>query len=575
MLNDPNDRADGQKRLVLFTMAALILVFVWMKLFPAPTPPPRSDSDEETAENEVDGSADPADPGQITADGSGQSPDISPRAVPVPDALPPQVLVGPNATLSFTNTGGRLTAVEVVEPEQYIPHDNMQGVFPTEEDEMLPYAVELSGVDELDEDSMFVFVEDESVPTDDGFTRLVYRWTSYDGSIIVTKTFEVDDEAFGTVMTVEVANAGDTPRAYDDMAILVHGTFSTSGGGMFNRSASVVEGICATDRRVERRPGRKIRETETFDGAVRFGGVQERNFLTAVAPRTEEGGARTAESCTYGPENDSGIFVRVTEDDFTINPGESQTFHYTVFVGPKDERFLREYDHGFERSINFGIFSFLARPIRVVLLFFHNLIGNWGLAIILLTILIKLLLLPLTHKTYKNMEKMREVQPRIKELQEKYKNDQQKLVEEQMKLFRETGTSPLGGCLPMLLQMPIWFALYRTIWGSAELHRAEFVGWLSDLSEPDPYFILPLFMGVVMVLQQRMMPTPADNPQAKMMKIIMPIMFTVMMLFLPSGLVLYICVNMILSVFQQLYIRRKRAQDSEEEKKQVNPRKKS
>ena len=167
------------------------------------------------------------------------------------------------------------------------------------------------------------------------------------------------------------------------------------------------------------------------------------------------------------------------------------------------------------------------------------------------------MLFPITQKGYESMEKMKRVQPKLKKLQEKYENDKMKLAEEQMKLFKDEGVSPAGGCLPMLAQMPIYFALYRTIWGSAELYRAPFFGWLDDLSQSDPYFILPALMGLTMLFQQRLMPQSVDNPQMAMISKVMPVMFTVFMLFLPSGLVLYIFINMLLSIGQMLYIRKK------------------
>ena len=203
------------------------------------------------------------------------------------------------------------------------------------------------------------------------------------------------------------------------------------------------------------------------------------------------------------------------------------------------------------------MFSFLALPIRMLLLLLQGFVVNWGLAIILLTFVIKLILLPITQKGYESMEKMKRVQPKLKALQTKYENDKMKLAEEQMALFKAEGVSPLGGCLPMLMQMPIYFALYRTIWGSTELYNAPFVLWIQDLSQRDPYYVLPVLMGGVMFIQQRLMPQAADNPQLQMVNKIMPIMFTGFMLFLPSGLVLYIFVNMLLSILQMLYIREK------------------
>jgi YidC/Oxa1 family membrane protein insertase len=215
-------------------------------------------------------------------------------------------------------------------------------------------------------------------------------------------------------------------------------------------------------------------------------------------------------------------------------------------------------------SVDYGFFKFLAVPLHKILNFIHGLVGNWGVAILLLTLLIKILTWPITHKSYANTERMKEIQPKLDELKTKYENDQQRLTEETMKLFSENKFNPLGGCLPMVLQMPIFYGLYVMIVNSVELYQAEFIFWYTDLSDKDPYFVLPILMGVVMVVQQKfMMTTAAPNPQTKIMMQVMPIMFTAFMLFLPSGLVLYYFLNLLLGVLQQWMIQRKFAKQAE------------
>jgi YidC/Oxa1 family membrane protein insertase len=174
----------------------------------------------------------------------------------------------------------------------------------------------------------------------------------------------------------------------------------------------------------------------------------------------------------------------------------------------------------------------------------------------LLTLLIKILTWPITDKAYSSAERMKKIQPKLQELKEKYANDQQRMTEETMKVFKENNVSPLG-CLPMLIQIPILYALFVMIYNSVELYRANFALWYTDLSAPDPYFVLPILMGAVMVVQQRMTTIETPNPQMAMMMKIMPIMFTAFMLFLPAGLVLYYFVNLILGLAQQFWIKRK------------------
>ncbi len=232
---------------------------------------------------------------------------------------------------------------------------------------------------------------------------------------------------------------------------------------------------------------------------------------------------------------------------------------FQIYVGPKDLSQFKAIDAPLDDSIDFWIVGVIAKPMVAALQLFHEWIPSWGVAILILTVLVKLLLFPLTQWSFKSMASMQRIKPDMDELKKKFANDRQKLNEEMMALYKRNKVNPMGGCFPMLLQMPIWIALYRSIYSSVELYQAPLGGWIQDLSAPDPYYVLPLVMGLSMFLQQRLMPTSLDNQQAKIMMWMMPIMFTGFMLFLPSGLVLYILVNTLLSMAQQYYIKRKDA----------------
>lgn len=237
-------------------------------------------------------------------------------------------------------------------------------------------------------------------------------------------------------------------------------------------------------------------------------------------------------------------------------PGTTQTQQFIVFVGPKKPALLRPIGHDLERLVDYGWFGFVARPMLTLLNFFYGLAHNYGVAIILLTVFVKLLLHPINKSSMASMKKMQQVQPRLAALREKFKGDPTRLNAEMMQLFRAEKINPAGGCLPMLLQLPIYFALYKVLWNSVELYRAPFFGFYRDLSAPDPYFISPILMGVAFWLQQKLTPNPSADPaQAKMMQI-MSLVFTAFMLFLPSGLVLYILINTAVSVFQQWLMNR-------------------
>jgi YidC/Oxa1 family membrane protein insertase len=235
-----------------------------------------------------------------------------------------------------------------------------------------------------------------------------------------------------------------------------------------------------------------------------------------------------------------------------------------VYAGPKDLDTLRGYGRGFDTAIDYGAmakyFAFFSRILLYVMRWFHQVVPphNWGVAIILLTLLVKSLLFPLTAKSVRSMNEMRKLQPEIEKLKAKFGSDREKLNVATMQLYQQHKVNPLGGCLPMLLQLPIWFALYATLQTSVELYREPFL-WMHDLTRHDPFFILPLAMGVSSFAMQKISPQPADNAQAKMMLYFMPIFFTVLMLFVPGGLTLYIFVNNVLSIAQQQYMMKKQA----------------
>ena len=232
-------------------------------------------------------------------------------------------------------------------------------------------------------------------------------------------------------------------------------------------------------------------------------------------------------------------------------------FTFDLYLGPKDIDRLKEAEVGLEDTIDFWIVGILAKPMLNLLRWFHSIVPNWALAIVMLTILVKLALLYWTQKSFSQMQRMAKLKPMMDALKEKYGKDKERLNTEMMSLYKREKVNPLGGCLPMLLQMPIWIALYRTIYSSVELYQAPLGGWIQDLSAADPYFVLPVVLGASMFAQQKLTPTTMDSAQAKMMLYMMPIMFTVFMLFLPSGLNLYILVNTFLTMLQQYYLRKK------------------
>ena len=239
-----------------------------------------------------------------------------------------------------------------------------------------------------------------------------------------------------------------------------------------------------------------------------------------------------------------------------LEAGRDHLVRTAVYMGPKDLDAMHAFGHQATAAVDLGWFTFIAEGLVWLLRSIFNLVGNWGLAIVLLTFLVKLVLYPLTAASFKNMAKMSELKPHLDAINAKYGDDREAKGQATMALYREHKVNPFAGCLPMLLQMPIWFALYQSLSTNLELYHSPFALFWTDLSARDPYFVLPLLLGVLMFVQQKLTPTASMDPQqAKVMLYMMPIMITGFMLFLPAGLCLYMVTNSVLSISQQHYIR--------------------
>jgi YidC/Oxa1 family membrane protein insertase len=214
-----------------------------------------------------------------------------------------------------------------------------------------------------------------------------------------------------------------------------------------------------------------------------------------------------------------------------------------------------QFNPHFDKAVDLGIWGFIAGPLLWILRHLYALVGSWGIAIILLTLIVKLATLYWTHKSMKSMRAMAKLRPKLDEIRKKHENDKQKQQVETMNLFKAHGVNPLAGCLPILLQMPVWFALYRSLSVAAELYQAKFL-WFDDLTAPDPYYILPVFMTVTMLLQSKLTPQTATGMQQKILSYGMPLMFGGFSLFFPAGLTLYISTNTVLTLLHHLYMRR-------------------
>jgi len=273
----------------------------------------------------------------------------------------------------------------------------------------------------------------------------------------------------------------------------------------------------------------------------------------------------------YDYENGFDVVVSADKDENPILFVKGkQEMGFSGYVGPKDYEDLYKIDPRLTDAIEYGWFTFIAKPLFLLLAYIHSIVGNWGWAIVIMTILIRLVLYPLTYKGMVSMNKLKELSPKIKELQAKYKGEPQKLNTHMMELYKKHGANPMGGCLPILMQIPIFFAIYRVLSNAIELKSAPWIFWVEDLAAMDPYFILPVLMGATMFLHQRITPTNFTDPmQEKIMKFL-PLIFTFFFVTFPAGLTLYWFVNNLFSIAQQYYVnhlfaKKKEVQKAEKE----------
>ncbi|MFC1867448.1 membrane protein insertase YidC [Thermodesulfobacteriota bacterium] len=311
---------------------------------------------------------------------------------------------------------------------------------------------------------------------------------------------------------------------------------------------------------------KKMEEDKILSGRIGWMAYENDYFISAVIPENKKDGSFKGRVLPTGI-----IDASYTAPSIVLKPLEQSSSRLMLYMGPREVDMLKNTGKKLDQAINFGFFDIIAKPLHFALRYFNRYIHNYGVSIIILTILIKIIFWPLTHKSYKSMKEMQKLQPLMAKIREKYKNDKQQMQKELMGLYKTYKINPMGGCLPMVIQIPVFFALFRILGNSIELRHAPFLFWITDLSAPDRLFNLPfsipfmsppygipvltLLMGASMFIQQKMTPTPGDPAQAKIM-MFLPIVFTVMFINFPSGLVLYWLTNNILSIGQQYRIKK-------------------
>ena len=370
-------------------------------------------------------------------------------------------------------------------------------------------------------------------------------WQSPDSALKVEKTFRFHRDSFKVDLEYTVNNAGAEPyRAASYLQLQRH--YAPPERSMFDvESYSFFGPVVYTGSKYEKLKVDDLAKTP-FTQSVEKGWLAaiQHHFLGAAVPPA-------AESWNYEARFVEGRFlVSAIGPLQEIAPGKSASFRSQLFVGPKMQAELAAIAPGLDLTVDYGAFALLAQPLFWLIQMINNYVGNWGVAIIICTLLIKLVFYKLSETSGRSMARMRQMAPRMKALQERYKDDKQALSTAMMDLYKKEKVNPAAGCLPMLVQIPFFMAFYWVLLESVEMRQAPFMLWITDLSSRDPYFVLPLLMGAAMWFQQKLNPPPPDPVQAKMMQA-MPIMMTGMFAFFPAGLVVYWLTNSVLSIAQQ------------------------
>ena len=385
-----------------------------------------------------------------------------------------------------------------------------------------------------------------------GKISVKYIWQQ--GDIEVIKTYSLSENSYKVSLEQEVINYSSQGYSFVPYVQLVKRnaevdrsmfdveTYSFDGGIVYDGDS--YEKLYPDD--LKKNP---YNQTHNAGWAANI----KHHFLVAFVPPTGEAYKYEA---THTEADRLNKISAISLETRNVSSGQSETATTTFFIGPKLQKQLRSTRDGLERSVDYGKLSFLASPLFWLLENIFEYVGNWGLSIILVTLLIKIIFFRLTESSGKSMARMRELQPRLKAIQDRYENDKQAQSKAMMDLYQKENVNPMAGCLPMLIQIPFFIAFYWVLLESVEIRQAPFFLWLNDLSSRDPYFVLPILMGLGMWFQQKLNPAPPDPTQAKVMTIL-PIMFTGLFAWFPSGLVLYWLTNSLLSIAQQWRINKR------------------
>ncbi len=423
-----------------------------------------------------------------------------------------------------------------------------------------------AGIEGPGENSTWEVEGDASVVNGGAGKPVVMVWRNNSGQAF-QRTFEMEPDSYVVKVTDKVINTAELPVSLTPY-VQVHRADGywpnekSSFVNFFGPMGVVQKGDEYRQHEEKYADLKKEGKSEIVTGSGGWWGISSQYFLTAVMPGSVDGVVTESQrQFRYGTVNAADgahdvYTASLSWPNIVVSPGQTREVTYSIYVGPKHYGQLKAAGNDLERAISWGWFEPLVKGLYAVLAWLHGYVGNWGLAVMALTLLLKIATFPLANKSYHAMAKMKRLQPQLEKLKEKHKNNQQAMAVDMMALYKKEKVNPMSGCWPMLIQIPIFFAMYKVVLVMFEFRHAPLGGWITDMSVHDPLYVLPILMGASMWVQFRLNPTPTDPTQAAMFKW-MPIFMTVMFLWFPAGLVLYWLTNNVLSIAQQYYIMRK------------------
>ena len=547
-----------QRNLLVAIALSFLVFFLWNVLF---SPKPETDKKDAVGAGEETAMAPVR---KNSSESTAEAPPIIPQAQPMRTSQAARNLKidTPLYTMTVTEQGAAVKSMVLKKYREKVDEDSQAK-------EILPQdlpggTVLLSSSGSLGKSLETAFFQhDQTTDALEVFSQplqVSFR-TILENGIQVEKAFTFTPDSYLVNLDVTLYNGSDQVIT-DQMGLVLQQIVNPSSGYGFEGPSGLI------NNSLEQVSVKDISDKDTIEGKIKWVAIETHYFMSSLIA---------------GEPSDAKMIMaqagKVVRNQLVFNTGElmpkqNKTLSADLYIGPKSLEELKKLNDGLDRAIDFGWFDFIAKPCLWFMNFLYGIIPNYGVAIIILTIITRLIFWPLAAKSYKSMGEMRKIQPLMQEIREKHKNDKTKMNQEMMALYRTYKINPMGGCLPMLIQLPVFFALYRMLYQAIELRHAPFIWWIDDLSAPDRLFqfgfaipfmdppygipVLTLVMGATMFLQQKMTPSPGDPTQAKMM-MLMPIVFTFIFINFSSGLVLYWMVSNILSIAQQYYTQKKTA----------------